>query len=1165
MQHPARHLGSQRSKGSSTRKNGPQLSNHKPNIPGDDSAEAAGHQGRGSTDRKPVSIREQLRAWSAANPEPPPAATLQRTGTASLANVAAKTFSHAEAGSDLGAIVADGGSLTALAVDSADLEAVAGTFECGDLVELANDWSTRRPMLAVCLGLMPDGHDYWYAQNGKWFALRGAPPRTIFAVRGFMTRDELRPIIDALPVVAKGAAAEPGYHEFEDGGGRGGGDGHDARGPTRHVGQNALRQLMRFVNGAETFYHRHALRLDKAPELVRRGLGAEHATLGQIADFLLPKHMAKAEGLERAVKLFAVHTALKRDDIAFRPWHVIAQTMEPIYHITSAKDMRRVERLEEMIREVMNHRSGIASRLGRHYTEILSSFVEKARRAIHTSRQSREWSAHGVLGPSSGPSKQRGSPWNEREISILRFMETWAATGRFTSVSRMHGIGAAILRELNVYPESAILDGSVGWTFLQEVGWIPSWETPSRYKFQLPGVTIDKNGGWSRHLEGEPEQYLSEDVFAGNRKDWGRQTIYCIDSLSTEEVDDGISIEPSSEPGKYWIHVHVADPASQIAPDSALANYAEQLCETIYLDGHQEKMLPDSIAERFSLAPGRSCLTFSSLVDENGAVSDIAIRPGTVANVVYMTYEELDIVCGTADGQTDTAKSRDIVFSVGTPAQKPVQATRPMTSASMLSPADKAELQLLNQLMIARRKHYAAMGTPFSLPRGVTVSTSFPSGEGENGSRSRAAGPCGDPHIRVTASGSAVAATTPTSTSSQGPGYFTSATVAAPSATTSNATSVTTSATSQNTSNRASDVLVATAMVLAGEAAASWAVRRDLHLPFRSQPTAVANEAAIRRLLGGRTATEMLSPRTDGSGAETLERGIQDDDAAAAEAALFWRLKGPDILDDRPGKGLLTMGVRAYCKVTSPLRRYADLLAHWQIERVLAREMGLPLPSPAAAASRHGLREKLRWIQARERVARSDLIRADREDRLLQALVRAWRFGDMTSPLLSTTPAVMGSRETSSNETSNNEMSGSSDGTTAYKPQTSSAAAFPSSFRFVVEGVHPSHALARGRLADFFGVRAEMVFGDEMDFWDDDNGDGDRLQPLRAADVRPGDCFEVRLRDVNVYWRLVSVRPVRRMRKGETLKGSIYEMAMAAADRGKESLENGAATGSPGV
>ena len=123
--------------------------------------------------------------------------------------------------------------------------------------------------------------------------------------------------------------------------------------------------------------------------------------------------------------------------------------------------------------------------------------------------------------------------------------------------------------------------------------------------------------------------------------------------------------------------------------------------------------------------------------------------------------------------------------------------------------------------------------------------------------------------------------------------------------------------------------LVANAMMAAGHAAAKFAVERGFPLPFVRQP-------------------EPEEPPPEGETA----------------AAMFARRRAMSSgsVDSRPGRHA-GMGLEPYARVTSPLRRYCDLLAHWQLRRILAGGEAMTMEeidrrlavSEAAAATRRKL------------------------------------------------------------------------------------------------------------------------------------------------------------------------------------------------------------------
>jgi exoribonuclease-2 len=90
-------------------------------------------------------------------------------------------------------------------------------------------------------------------------------------------------------------------------------------------------------------------------------------------------------------------------------------------------------------------------------------------------------------------------------------------------------------------------------------------------------------------------------------------------------------------------------------------------------------------------------------------------------------------------------------------------------------------------------------------------------------------------------------------------------------------------------------------MLLAGEGAARWASRRQLAFPFVSQETGDLPASPLPGMAGAYQLRRCMRPR-----------------AVSVKPGLHWGL-----------------GLDQYSQVTSPLRRYLDLLAHQQIRAAL--------------------------------------------------------------------------------------------------------------------------------------------------------------------------------------------------------------------------------------
>ncbi|KAF8717810.1 RNB protein, partial [Rhizoctonia solani] len=77
------------------------------------------------------------------------------------------------------------------------------------------------------------------------------------------------------------------------------------------------------------------------------------------------------------------------------------------------------------------------------------------------------------------------------------------------------------------------------------------------------------------------------------RHDFGDLSVYVIDDSSAEELDDGISIERTLDgTDNVWLHVHIADPTSVLQPNDPLALDAARRTATAYFPEATYPMLP---------------------------------------------------------------------------------------------------------------------------------------------------------------------------------------------------------------------------------------------------------------------------------------------------------------------------------------------------------------------------------------------------------------------------------------------------------------------------------------------------------------------------------------------------------------------------------------------
>lgn len=872
----------------------------------------------------------------------------------------------------------DGGEL----VDLGD--AISG-LQPGDLIEVTND-ASRIPLLAICLGNF-NGYDHFYTDTGKWFAAYDVYTR--FVIKKFiLDPEELQAVIDAIPATV---GEEKVLGELAN----------LNIGPTRTVGESLRSRMDGFSASARHHNHVFSESLNRASSLV--GPIEKLMTLEEIAKALLPPTAAKKSIGQPTFSpslLYAVHCSIcMYHSLIFRPLHQNDRLYNDyLYAVVAEQDARVIHDVEDTFRRGLDIYGG-GQLLGRLDPKF-ELFIQRAQQAIDRSRRSRDWSPGGMLGPAQKSLSPPSFRWSEDDMKYINFLRLWAASGRFPRTSRLHWVGAAILRATGRYAEAEYLDCATGWTFLQEIGWTAPWDIHPRHNLRLPGMSVHASDAAMPAVE---DDKLGPDLLASIRKDMDSATVYCIDSEQAEDIDDGVSLERTETEGEYWINIHVADPASRIAPNTPLGKQAALKAQTTYLAGYIDPMFTaEVVRETFSLAPERPSLTFSARVNEAGEILDYKISPHVLKDVVYMTPEDATRVVGDDPNSLSPFAIPSTSFEVGQPPAFRPPTTRKMTQPEELSEDQVTDLQILNQLAKALQDVRIRNGCmPTFAPRArAEVSLENTTTEVLQKGFVHCTG---DPYIRI-----AYEAST-------------------------------------------GSPLVSSLMQLAGNIAARWCYDRKIPIPYRTQLLGDQNAERLKRFTN-----DVLYPKL-----------LAGQHPTADELRIFRNLSGGFSLATKPSSNA-SMGMDMYTKATSPLRRYADLIVHWQIEAALLEEALRGQSSTGEKSQSHSLlpfsqetldEKILPHLLLRERYSKRLADGNGNKAWILQALARAWRFGDGKEQL-------------------------------------------PETFRFTVDKVEYRNRVW-GYLADFFGVWCQIpVRG---------------LGGILSTDVKAGDEFIVELTDVNVY------------------------------------------------
>ncbi|HAX84738.1 MAG TPA: RNB domain-containing ribonuclease [Cyanobacteria bacterium UBA11370] len=129
-----------------------------------------------------------------------------------------------------------------------------------------------------------------------------------------------------------------------------------------------------------------------------------------------------------------------------------------------------------------------------------------------------------------------------------------------------------------------------------------------------------------------------------NRLDLTYLKVYTIDDESTEEIDDGLSLEQLGD-GRERLWIHIADPTRLIMPGDELDLEARRRSTTLYLPTGMIPMFPPALATGpMSLVEGQVCpaLSFGVILDELGTVQEYSIHASLIKPTYRLTYEDVD-------------------------------------------------------------------------------------------------------------------------------------------------------------------------------------------------------------------------------------------------------------------------------------------------------------------------------------------------------------------------------------------------------------------------------------------------------------------------------------------------------------------------------------------
>ncbi|SPO29426.1 related to Exoribonuclease II [Ustilago trichophora] len=460
--------------------------------------------------------------------------------------------------------------------------------------------------------------------------------------------------------------------------------------------------------------------------------------------------------------------------------------------------------------------------------------------------------------------------------------------------------------------------------FLTSIGALPPWQNPIRLDASFRSATAGEDGGEPEREPNAGEQGSTEEAakspakkfnltldheIEAMRHDFGkRHTVYVIDDEGAFELDDGISIERvhGRETEQAWVHIHIADPTAWIQFDDPLGQRAERRFQTLYFPEARWAMLPDefvrsgvglrSTSTGEASAEGQRVMTFSALVDlSTGLVQDIKVRPAFVHDVKTISYNKVSgLLVDPSSASSESGEDAELSLL--------------LQLATRLS-----ENRTRSSAFVAYRSSPSLSISPLPLP-GVPVSPS---------QLQRPYFFAGFPSINLS-----VATNDNTDTSDSVPalGQF----------------------------------LVSEMMILAGRIAASYGRAHNLSFAYRYQLRPESDKDA-EEILSMRTNLPSPSGSTGASASPVNDNGIVGHGLIEYENMLVQGISVSSSGYSASPRDHFSLGITAdsaaesasftpppafqdaitssgYARATSPLRRYPDMLTHWQIKHHLVHQ-----------------------------------------------------------------------------------------------------------------------------------------------------------------------------------------------------------------------------------
>ena len=624
--------------------------------------------------------------------------------------------------------------------------------------------------------------------------------------------------------------------------------------------------------------------------------------------------------------LYAVHTALMGDGLHFMGDRGMHRATN-LFRVRSKKDIRMIDSVTELIRKTADEQksTGKSGRMTAEDTgrKIMAKFIEKANYLIDLSR---EYEKEVLTG------RRKGRPlveiveikeleWDENDKFFIEYVKARVLKYGLQKTP-IDGLAPVILGATNRYGE--VLDALTADTFLREIGAWSKWENTSLHQsgLELPGLGRSKVGD-------EDEKKLQLLVREETIENFGFKDV--MDAVRKDWGD--MEVFTIDDPDAYEIDdgislERVSDTENwvhvHIANPAAFIPEDHWITE-IAMRRATAHYLPDKF---YSMLPEAITGAFLG-VAPNKPVMSISIKVNDSGEILDYNIQAgfVQHVRKTTYDAVDLALGSYKTIELGADITigKFPKSQRVTRKAEPFTPRQLRDLRKLRDIALTIRRRRTRDGLITAIPMGLKVEV-----YNDLGSRNHPYNSSypvlyrGHPAVHLTVTGS------------------------------------------MNLELRDSQLMVSEMMSLANNVASIWSRERKLAMPYRVMEYDYRRPEVVKAI-----EETVLPSRTD--------LGF-----SPFESAIRWlMLLGQTRLQAEPGPHMLMGLPTGYTKTTSPLRRYSDMLAQYQIQSAL-------LGQPPKATS--DLEPILTGIQRTEQTARHIGKEANRLWSAI-AIKRAWEIG----------------------------------------------------------------------------------------------------------------------------------------------------------------------------